>query len=102
MPRSNAGKYTTMEIGGSRIILGCVAAIYVEDGFMDPAGRYIMADTLHSIGRVSRLGKFVSTPKARCPAPNHASSILFLVACISSMKLFTITSTMAGVMKFII
>jgi flavin reductase (DIM6/NTAB) family NADH-FMN oxidoreductase RutF len=49
-------KYTTIAIGRSRIILGRVVAIYVEDRFMDPAGPYIMADTLHSIGRVNGLG----------------------------------------------
>jgi flavin reductase (DIM6/NTAB) family NADH-FMN oxidoreductase RutF len=49
-------EYTTIEIGRYRIILGCVVAICVEDGFMDPAGSYIMADTLHSIGCVSGLG----------------------------------------------
>src|ERR1017187_5298463 len=31
-------EYTTMEIGHSRIILGRVVAIYVEDQFVDPSG----------------------------------------------------------------
>jgi len=32
-------EYKTMEIGRSRIILGCVVAIYVEDRYVDPSGR---------------------------------------------------------------
>ena len=92
-----------MEMGRLRIILGRdVVAIYVEDRFVDPARPYIKADELHAIGRMDGLGNFVSTPKARCPAPDHASSILFLVACNSSMKLFTMSSTRAGVMNSII
>jgi flavin reductase (DIM6/NTAB) family NADH-FMN oxidoreductase RutF len=56
-------EYTTMEIGHSRIILGRVVAIYVEDRFVDPAGPYIKADELHAIGRMNGLGNFVRTPK---------------------------------------
>ena len=52
-----------MEIGHSRIILGRVVAIYVEDRFVDPAGPYIKADELHAIGRMNGLGNFVRTPK---------------------------------------
>ena len=40
-------EFTTMEIGRSRIILGRVVAMYVEDQFVDPAGPYIKADELH-------------------------------------------------------
>ena len=49
-------EYPTIEIGHSRAILGCVIAIYIEDRFVEPAGPYIKADTLHSIGRVNGLG----------------------------------------------
>jgi hypothetical protein len=35
--------YTTIEIGRSRIILGRVVAIYVEDRYVDPEGPYFKA-----------------------------------------------------------
>ena len=54
-------EYTTMEIGRSRIILGRVVAIYVEDRFVDPAGPYIRAEDLHAIGRMNGLGSYVKT-----------------------------------------
>ena len=62
-------EYTTMEIGNSRIILGRVVAIYVEDRFVDPAGPYIKADELHSIGRMNGLGNYVRTRDAFLTIP---------------------------------
>jgi len=54
-------EYTTMEIGRSRIILGRVVSIFVEDQFIDPAGPYVRADELHAIGRMNGLGNYVRT-----------------------------------------
>jgi flavin reductase (DIM6/NTAB) family NADH-FMN oxidoreductase RutF len=62
-------EYTTMEIGRSRIILGRVAAIYVEDRYVDPAGPYIKADELHAIGRMNGLGNYVRTRDAFISIP---------------------------------
>src|ERR1700761_6980036 len=62
-------EYTTMEIGRSRIILGRVVAIYVEDRYVDPAGPYIKADELHSIGRMNGLGNYVRTRDAFLEIP---------------------------------
>ena len=57
-------EYTTMEIGRSRIILGQVVAMYVEDRFLDPAGPYIKSEDLHAIGRMNGLGSYVRTQDA--------------------------------------
>ncbi len=54
-------EHTTMEIGRSRIILGRVVAIYIEDRFVDPAGPYVKAEELHAIGRMNGLGSYVKT-----------------------------------------
>ena len=54
-------EFTTMEIGRSRIVLGRVVAIYVEDRFVDAEGPYVKADELHSIGRMNGLGNYVRT-----------------------------------------
>jgi flavin reductase (DIM6/NTAB) family NADH-FMN oxidoreductase RutF len=54
-------EYTTMEIGRSRIILGRVVAIYIEDKFVDPAGPYVLAEQLHAVGRMNGLGSYVRT-----------------------------------------
>ena len=62
-------EYTTMEIGRSRIILGRVVAIYVEDRYVDPAGPYIKADELHAIGRMNGLGNYVRTRNAFMAIP---------------------------------
>jgi flavin reductase (DIM6/NTAB) family NADH-FMN oxidoreductase RutF len=62
-------EYTTMEIGRSRIILGRVVSIYVEDRFVDPEGPYIHADRLHSIGRMNGLGNYVRTRDAFITIP---------------------------------
>jgi flavin reductase (DIM6/NTAB) family NADH-FMN oxidoreductase RutF len=57
-------EHTTMEIGHSRIILGRVVAVYVEDRYVDPAGPYILAEELHAIGRMNGLGNYVRTRDA--------------------------------------
>jgi flavin reductase (DIM6/NTAB) family NADH-FMN oxidoreductase RutF len=62
-------EYTTMEIGRSRIILGLVVAVYVEDRYVDPAGPYIQAEELHAIGRMNGLGNYVRTREAFMTIP---------------------------------
>ena len=62
-------EFTTMEIGRSRIVLGRVVAMYVEDRFVDPAGPYIKADELHAIGRMNGLGNYVKTRDAFVTVP---------------------------------
>lgn len=62
-------EYATMEIGRSRIILGRVVSVYVEDGFVDPAGPYIKADELHAIGRMNGLGNYARTRDAFITIP---------------------------------
>jgi flavin reductase (DIM6/NTAB) family NADH-FMN oxidoreductase RutF len=57
-------EHTTMEIGRSRIILGRVVSVYVEDKFVDPSGPYIKANELHAIGRMNGLGNYVKTRDA--------------------------------------
>lgn len=54
-------EHTTLEIGRSRIILGRVVSIYVEDQYVDPVGPYIRAEELHAIGRMNGLGSYVRT-----------------------------------------
>jgi flavin reductase (DIM6/NTAB) family NADH-FMN oxidoreductase RutF len=62
-------EFTTMEIGRSRIILGRVVAMYVEDRFIDLAGPYIRAEELHAIGRMNGLGSYVHTRDAFATVP---------------------------------
>ncbi len=58
-------EHSTTEIGRSRIILGQVVAMYVEDQFLTPehngSGPYIKAEELHAIGRMNGLGSYVHT-----------------------------------------
>ncbi|QEL19876.1 flavin reductase family protein [Limnoglobus roseus] len=54
----------TIEIGNSRVILGQVVAIHVNDEFIDPAGPYVRAEELHAIGRMNGLGGYVRTRDA--------------------------------------
>ena len=54
-------EHATIEIGRSRIILGRVVAMFVEDRFIDPKGPYVKADELHAIGRMNGLGNYVRT-----------------------------------------
>ncbi len=66
-------EFTTMEIGRSRIILGRVVAMYVEDRFVVPeqngAGPYIRAEDLHAVGRMNGLGNYVRTRDAFLTVP---------------------------------
>jgi flavin reductase (DIM6/NTAB) family NADH-FMN oxidoreductase RutF len=57
-------EHATIEIGRSRIILGRVVAMFVEDRFIDPKGPYVKADELHAIGRMNGLGNYVRTRDA--------------------------------------
>jgi flavin reductase (DIM6/NTAB) family NADH-FMN oxidoreductase RutF len=60
---------TTMEIGRSRIILGQVVSMFVEDQFIDPAGPYVRAEELHAVGRMNGLGSYVRTRDAFLTVP---------------------------------
>jgi flavin reductase (DIM6/NTAB) family NADH-FMN oxidoreductase RutF len=62
-------EHATIEIGRSRIILGRVVAIYIEDQFVDLAGPYVRAEELHSIGRMNGLGSYVKTKDAFLTIP---------------------------------
>jgi flavin reductase (DIM6/NTAB) family NADH-FMN oxidoreductase RutF len=62
-------EFTTMEIGHSRIVLGRVVAMYVEDKFVDPSGPYIKADELHAVGRMNGLGNYARTRDALVTVP---------------------------------
>jgi flavin reductase (DIM6/NTAB) family NADH-FMN oxidoreductase RutF len=62
-------EFASMEIGRSRIILGRVVAMYVEDRFVDPAGPYIKADELHAVGRMNGLGNYALTRDAIVTVP---------------------------------
>ncbi len=59
----------TIEIGRSRIVLGRVIAMYVEDQFVDPAGPYILSEELHAVGRMNGLGAYVKTQGAFVSVP---------------------------------
>ena len=56
-------EFVTMEIGRSRIILGEVLAVYVEDRFLDTRGE-VDAEALHVIGRMNGLGNYIRTEGA--------------------------------------
>jgi flavin reductase (DIM6/NTAB) family NADH-FMN oxidoreductase RutF len=66
-------EFTTMEIGRSRIILGRVVAMYVEDQLIVPihegAGPYILSEELHAMGRMNGLGSYVKTRDAFLTVP---------------------------------
>jgi len=66
-------EFTTLEIGRSRIILGRVVAMYVEDQFIVPeqngAGPYIKSEELHAMGRMNGLGNYVKTRDAFVTVP---------------------------------
>ncbi len=62
-------EHTTLEIGRSRIILGRVVAIYIEDQYIDPDGPYVKAEDLHAIGRMNGLGNYVRTRDAFLTIP---------------------------------
>ena len=54
-------EFSTTEIGRSRIILGQVVAIHVQDEFIDPTGPYVRAEEIHAIGRMNGRGAYVKT-----------------------------------------
>ncbi len=54
----------TIQIGRSRIVLGQVVSMWVEDKYVDPAGPYIRAQELHAIGRMNGQGAYVRTRDA--------------------------------------
>ncbi len=56
-------EFMTVEVGRSRIILGEVVGVYVEDRFIDPHGE-VDAEALHAIGRMNGLGNYVRTEGA--------------------------------------
>ena len=62
-------EFTTMEIGRSRIILGRIVAIYIEDKFVNPEGPYVLAEELHAIGRMNGQGSYVRTRDAFLTMP---------------------------------
>jgi flavin reductase (DIM6/NTAB) family NADH-FMN oxidoreductase RutF len=62
-------EFTTMEIGRSRIILGRVVGVFVEDRFVDREGPYVKAEDLHAIGRMNGLGNYVTTRDAFMTIP---------------------------------
>jgi flavin reductase (DIM6/NTAB) family NADH-FMN oxidoreductase RutF len=61
--------YQTLKPGPSRIVLGNVLAIYVEDRFIDPKGPYIRAQDLHALGRMNGSGNYVRTKDAFMTIP---------------------------------
>jgi Conserved protein/domain typically associated with flavoprotein oxygenases, DIM6/NTAB family len=62
-------EFTTMEIGNSRIILGRVVSVFIEDRYVDADGPYVKAEDLHSIGRMNGLGNYVRTRDAFITIP---------------------------------
>ncbi len=54
----------TIEVGRSRIVLGRVVSMWVEDRYVDPAGPYIRAEELHAMGRMNGQGAYVRTRDA--------------------------------------
>jgi flavin reductase (DIM6/NTAB) family NADH-FMN oxidoreductase RutF len=56
--------YETLQPSRSRIILGKVLAVYVEDRFLDPQGPYILAQDFHAVGRMNGAGNYVKTQGA--------------------------------------
>ena len=62
-------EFTTTEIGKSRIVLGRVLAMYIEDQFIDPAGPYVLAEDLHAVGRMNGQGAYVNTRDAFVHVP---------------------------------
>lgn len=61
--------HTTLLIGRSRVILGQVVSMYVEERFVDPAGPYIKSEDLHTVGRMNGLGNYVRTRDAFITIP---------------------------------
>ena len=62
-------EHATIEIGRSRIVLGRVVAMYVEDQFVDRNGPYIRSEELHAVGRMNGQGSYVKTRDAFMTVP---------------------------------
>lgn len=66
-------EFTTLEIGRSRIVLGQVVAMYIEDRFVDRPeaghGPYVKTEELHAVGRMNGLGSYVKTRGAFVTVP---------------------------------
>ena len=62
-------EFQTIEIGRSRIILGKIVAMYIEDRFVDEAGPYVLAEELHAVGRMNGQGAYVKTRDAFITVP---------------------------------
>jgi flavin reductase (DIM6/NTAB) family NADH-FMN oxidoreductase RutF len=62
-------EYATLEIGRSRIVLGRVVSVFIEDQYVDPKGPFVLAEDLHSIGRMNGLGNYVRTRDAFITIP---------------------------------
>jgi flavin reductase (DIM6/NTAB) family NADH-FMN oxidoreductase RutF len=62
-------EFQTIEIGRSRIILGKIVAMYIEDRFVDQAGPYVLAEELHAVGRMNGQGAYVKTRDAFITVP---------------------------------
>lgn len=57
-------EHQTILVGSSRIVLGRVVAMWVDDRFVDPKGPYILAEELHAVGRMNGQGAYVRTRDA--------------------------------------
>jgi len=57
-------EHSTIEIGRSRIILGRIVAIHVDDQFVDPKGPYVNAEALGLVGRMNGRGNYARTRDA--------------------------------------
>ena len=53
--------FQVIDVERSKIVLGRVVNIYVEDQFIDPAGPYVRAEELHAVGRMNGQGAYVRT-----------------------------------------
>jgi flavin reductase (DIM6/NTAB) family NADH-FMN oxidoreductase RutF len=62
-------EYATIEVGRSRIILGRVVSIYIDDQYVDPKGPYVKAQDLNLMGRMNGLGNYVTTKDAFVTIP---------------------------------
>lgn len=62
-------EYATIEVGRSRIILGRVVSIFIDDQYVDPKGPYVKAEDLHLMGRMNGLGNYVTTKDAFVTIP---------------------------------
>ncbi len=53
-----------IDVERSKIVLGRVVSIYVQDAYVDPAGPYVRAEQLHAVGRMNGQGAYVRTEGA--------------------------------------